>query len=217
MTTLDHQSPVPLRAQLAALLKEALTTGEFRSGDRIPTVRELADQYGVGKTTAAGAIDTLVREGLLSARPHKGTLVTGPHGQRSLVKTNQIAFVIDETIDLVNDRFYVEMLTSSQNASSSGRSGRLGALDGPIPDGLAPVVIDDPGRPAFCDAGVVVRCPVVAANERRVMNWFGFIGLEAYASKLTRTRSSTTLGHSSGVSSLKRSSSFVLHCPGRRC
>ena len=71
----DATSHVPLRTQLEDLLRAEVASGTYRVGDRVPTVRELADAYGVGKTTAASAIETLVREGLLAAKRQRGTTV----------------------------------------------------------------------------------------------------------------------------------------------
>lgn len=48
---------------------------ELQGGDRLPTENELADSYGVGKSTIREAVQTLSAKGLLIARQGSGTVV----------------------------------------------------------------------------------------------------------------------------------------------
>jgi len=139
-TPLDEHSPIPLRTQLAALLRDAISDGAFGPGDKLPTVRELAERYAVGKTTAAGAVETLVKEGLLVARPHRGISVAARPGERKRhrVLTKQIGVVLGGKDDLAHDPYYVSLLSSAQHTAS--RYGQTIVLlrDGARADGRAP-------------------------------------------------------------------------------
>ncbi len=72
---LDHASPVPLYFQLRQQIRAAITGGQLRSGDMIPTEAEISRLTGVSRPTIRQAIDELVREGILWRRRGQGTFV----------------------------------------------------------------------------------------------------------------------------------------------
>ncbi len=72
---LDHASPVPLYFQLRQQLRAAITGGQLRQGDMIPTEAEISRRTGVSRPTIRQAIDELVREGMLWRRRGQGTFV----------------------------------------------------------------------------------------------------------------------------------------------
>ncbi|MFN3256576.1 MAG: GntR family transcriptional regulator [Ilumatobacter sp.] len=71
--TLDRSSPMPLWAQLEALLKRRLESGEFN--ERFPTDTELVNEYGVSRHTVREAIRHLNRTGILRRERGRGTVV----------------------------------------------------------------------------------------------------------------------------------------------
>jgi DNA-binding GntR family transcriptional regulator len=71
--TLDFDSPVPLHRQLTEILREQISTGALRS--RIPSVRTLAQEYGVSSRTSAQSLKTLQDEGVIIAVIGKGFYV----------------------------------------------------------------------------------------------------------------------------------------------
>jgi GntR family transcriptional regulator len=75
---LNPQSPIPLYHQLADILVEAIHTGDYPPGSRIPSEPQLAKDYGIGRPTVRQAIDLLVRRGMLSRRRGSGTYVREP-------------------------------------------------------------------------------------------------------------------------------------------
>lgn len=75
---LDPDSPIPLYHQLAERLNARIRGGELNPGDRIPSEHQLCAAYGIGRPTVRQAIDTLVRQGLLSRRRGAGTFVCEP-------------------------------------------------------------------------------------------------------------------------------------------
>ncbi|GLZ15642.1 hypothetical protein Acsp04_58770 [Actinomadura sp. NBRC 104425] len=64
-------------------LRAKISRGDpgYRPGEKLPTVRELRERYGVAANTAAAAVRMLAREGLVSIRPSSGTVVLPP-GER---------------------------------------------------------------------------------------------------------------------------------------
>ena len=77
---LDPDSPDALYEQLAALLREAIGDGTYRS--RLPSEPALASEYGVSRETARRAIRLLVAEGLLVTRHGRGTFVVQGRSHR---------------------------------------------------------------------------------------------------------------------------------------
>lgn len=72
---LDQDSPTPLYLQLAELIRGQIRDGEIRTGDALPSERELSDAIGVSRVTVRKSLDVLLREGLLSRRHGSGTYI----------------------------------------------------------------------------------------------------------------------------------------------
>jgi GntR family transcriptional regulator len=79
-------SPIPRYVQLADVLRGRIARGQWRSGERVPTLAALTQEFDVARVTVRQAVDVLSREGLLSAQQGRGTFVTGsparPRGLR---------------------------------------------------------------------------------------------------------------------------------------
>lgn len=76
MLALDHQSPVPLRAQVEALLRELIREPQYQDGALLPDEVALAAQLGVSRGTVRSGISKLVFEGLLDRKAGVGTRVS---------------------------------------------------------------------------------------------------------------------------------------------
>lgn len=81
---LNKKSPIPLYHQLADILMDAIRSGEYAPGSRIPSEPQLAKDYGIGRPTVRQAIDVLVRQRLLSRRRGSGTFVRMPEQEVDL-------------------------------------------------------------------------------------------------------------------------------------
>src|SRR3954464_6803164 len=71
----------PRYEQIAAVIEAAIDRGDFRVGDRLPTVRALARQLDVSGASVAGAYSLLARRGRVSAQVGRGTFVTAPSSE----------------------------------------------------------------------------------------------------------------------------------------
>ncbi|HEV7847119.1 MAG TPA: GntR family transcriptional regulator [Thermoleophilaceae bacterium] len=74
----DRSSGVPLSAQLAAHVRAAVADGRLATGDRLPSVRELADQAGVNVNTVRAVYARLEAEGAVRSEHGRGTFVADP-------------------------------------------------------------------------------------------------------------------------------------------
>jgi GntR family transcriptional regulator len=73
---IDKDSPVPLHAQLSLQIGLAIARGEFRPGDRLPTVRQLAVDCKVNSNTVARVYLELEHDGVVETRRGQGTFVS---------------------------------------------------------------------------------------------------------------------------------------------
>jgi GntR family transcriptional regulator len=65
----------PVYRQLARVCRDRLVGGGARQGDRFPSERDLARDFGVSRATANKVLSNLVAEGLLEHRPGIGMFV----------------------------------------------------------------------------------------------------------------------------------------------
>jgi DNA-binding GntR family transcriptional regulator len=77
-TELNRNSFVPLYYQLAEALKKMLETGAVGPGDRFPSEREIAEEFGVSRTVIRPALDLLVSDGAIVRIRGSGTFVAPP-------------------------------------------------------------------------------------------------------------------------------------------
>jgi DNA-binding GntR family transcriptional regulator len=75
---IDREGDVPVGVQLAWALRGAIESGALRPGDRLPPLRELADEVGVNANTLRAAYAKLEADGLIETRHGSGTYVLGP-------------------------------------------------------------------------------------------------------------------------------------------
>jgi len=72
---IDARSPVPLYAQIADRLRVAIAAGELKSGDALPSVRQLAARLRVNPATVVQAYRDLEDSGFVEMRQGAGTYV----------------------------------------------------------------------------------------------------------------------------------------------
>lgn len=65
----------PASLQVADTLRSEIVSGTLSPGDKLPSIRNLAERFGVAPMTANSAIDTLRNEGLVYTSPGRGTFV----------------------------------------------------------------------------------------------------------------------------------------------
>ncbi len=91
-------------------LKQLITTGQLKPGDRLPAERVLAERLGVGRSYVREAIRKLEFFGLLKTSPQSGTYVSG-YSIKMIegVLTDIINFNKDDFSALIEARYYMEI------------------------------------------------------------------------------------------------------------
>ena len=93
---ITRTSKLTLQEQIAEIMKVKIKSGEYAPGDKLPSVRELADIFRVSRETAKLSLGTLKKEGYIEILPSRGGYVLElPPEQSSSIKTGTLGFVID--------------------------------------------------------------------------------------------------------------------------
>ena len=65
----------PLYVTLSKIFKERIQTGRWPLGHKLPSLDQLAEEFGVSRVTARQAVTILVDEGILDSKQGRGTFV----------------------------------------------------------------------------------------------------------------------------------------------
>ena len=65
----------PLYRQLMDSIKHKIVSGELKIGDKIPSERAMAEQYGINRMTVRNALKKLEKEGIIKSHRGSGTYV----------------------------------------------------------------------------------------------------------------------------------------------
>ena len=112
MISLDATATAPPYEQIRSQLAEEIDRGALRPGDRLPTVRGLADQLGVAANTVARAYRELEQSGLIQTRGRGGSFVTADQVDRAakqaaaeyLARTRALGLSPEDALELVRDQ-----------------------------------------------------------------------------------------------------------------
>jgi DNA-binding GntR family transcriptional regulator len=77
---IDHGSAEFPYLQLAAQLREGITTGAYPAGSKLPTISEITAETGLSPMTIRRAFALLASEGTVRVIPGRGTFVSRAEG-----------------------------------------------------------------------------------------------------------------------------------------
>ena len=129
---LNATSGVPLYIQIIEQVKHAIEIGAIRSGEQLPSVRQVAEDLTVNPNTVAHAYKELEHEGIIELRHGSGAFISDSVSPRSSVM--QKAQIIARTavkrltaLDLGEEeiRRLVQNELSSLGARASSRKKRV--------------------------------------------------------------------------------------------
>jgi GntR family transcriptional regulator len=86
---------MPIYRQITRQVQEAIVEGRMRSGDKLPSHRELAAELVIAPLTVKRAYDELEQLGLIATERGRGTFVTGelpePDREEGLERVRRLA------------------------------------------------------------------------------------------------------------------------------
>ncbi|MGG4193971.1 GntR family transcriptional regulator [Paenibacillus jamilae] len=75
---MSYDSRSPLYLQVQRYIEDMIHTKQLKTNDRIPTEKELMEQFQVSRITVVNALAALVKEGLIYRVPGRGSFVAEP-------------------------------------------------------------------------------------------------------------------------------------------
>jgi len=81
---IDKTSRVPIYDQIKQQVKGLIHAGQIKTGDQLPTIRELSVDLSVNFNTVALAYRDLVSEGIIITERGKGTFVASTPGEEEM-------------------------------------------------------------------------------------------------------------------------------------
>lgn len=96
--TIDPKSPVPVWAQTKARIIYLILSGHYQPGDKLPTVRDLAEELHINYNTVNKAYQDLERDGYTTVIRGKGAYITEREEGDFSILENDIDFLIQELI-----------------------------------------------------------------------------------------------------------------------
>ena len=96
MVHLDYRDVRPIYAQIIDSFKEQITAGILKTGDRLPSVRELASDLAINPNTIQRAYRSLEAEGWIVTVPGKGCFVSA-NSDCQTQERNRLLTIFDET------------------------------------------------------------------------------------------------------------------------
>ena len=83
LVRVDPTRHAPLHSQIAGQVRAAIANGDVSEGERLPSVRALAESLGVNMHTVLRAYKDLDADGLLHLRQGRGATVTSGSRRRA--------------------------------------------------------------------------------------------------------------------------------------
>jgi GntR family transcriptional regulator len=87
-------TPDPVYRRIAGYLRDEVSAGRLRRGERLPSETELMTRFGVSRITVRHAISVLAREGLVDTRHGSGSYVRQPTFHYQLYRLSSFAEVM---------------------------------------------------------------------------------------------------------------------------
>lgn len=127
MTFTSIKTP-QLSDEIVQQIKNAIAENKFQCGDKLPSERELSDQFNVSRVTVRDALNTLHTLGLINVKKGKngGAYITKPTADPIIENfKNLVRYGIIDYWHLFDARLYIEPMASQVVAQQKNRSHEL--------------------------------------------------------------------------------------------
>ncbi len=106
---LNHSSGIPVYLQLMEQIRHGIETGALRAGERLPTIRSLAQELVINPNTVVRAYRELQHEGVVELRQGSGAYVG-----RSVVERGRVMAKAAKLVGLAIERLAALGLTEEE-------------------------------------------------------------------------------------------------------
>lgn len=115
---------IPIYVQIMNTIKQNLVSGNLKPGDKLASVRELAEKLSVNPNTVQRAYQELEREGVSETKRGMGSFIAERETLISTLKTEMAKTVMKNFIDGMRSLGYSddEMLKAIGGELAAGRS-----------------------------------------------------------------------------------------------
>jgi 2-aminoadipate transaminase len=126
----------PLYQRIALHMEDRIRSGMYKPGQKIPTIRRIALEFGCNKITAQKAFDQLQRNGIIENKVGSGSYVQFPHNMQPPVgrfdfRTDYLdpsLFSYDQLRIIINDLFTSEGAAALSPAPVEGEPSLMDTL-----------------------------------------------------------------------------------------
>ena len=120
---LKRVSRVSVSDEIVDQLIDLISRGVLKPGQRMPSEKQLSQQFGVGRTSVREALRSLSATGIVESRPGEGSFVS-EDSSKYLEKTLQWGLLLDRKVleDLIETRLMLESHTSFLAAQKASRN-----------------------------------------------------------------------------------------------
>jgi DNA-binding FadR family transcriptional regulator len=108
-------------SQVMEKIRQLISSGQFKAGDRIPTESEMAEMLGIGRSSIREAIKVFNYLGVLDSQTAKGTFVCDRSSISAEALTWSILLGRDDYYDLIDTRGAIETWSLLNLAERFGR------------------------------------------------------------------------------------------------
>ena len=124
----QFRNDMPIYTQIVEQIKVAIVRGEYGSGERLPSVRDMATEAGVNPNTMQRAMAELEREGLVFSQRTSGRQVTE---NRELIKEAKLSLAAKHLESFMNamgelglgqDEIIKLIMTAGKGAEKNGNT-----------------------------------------------------------------------------------------------
>lgn len=129
MFRVNPSSGIPLYLQLMEQVKHAVETGALREGDRLPTIRKVAEDLVMNPNTVVRAYRELEHEGVVELRHGSGAYIRATPGDRARL-VHEAQRVMHTTVERLISRGIGKDELRRVFESELARAGTEGQLEG---------------------------------------------------------------------------------------
>jgi GntR family transcriptional regulator len=98
---ISNSSQEPIYEQIYKQIKNSIIMGELKTGELLPSIRNLARELQISVITSKRAYEELERDGFIETVPGRGSYISGQSAE--LLKEKRMRIVEEKLFEVVSD------------------------------------------------------------------------------------------------------------------